>query len=217
MALTLIRPTLERRRVLVAAATTVAFTATAAAAFAAVLVTMVMTVTAAATVFTVIVVMIVRAVNMAVGQFFFSRFTNRNNFYVKFQILTSQHVVTINHNMIVFHFGNFYRYRTLVGFRQETHTYLQFINAHKDVFRHALHQIFIILTVSVVCANSNIKFVANFMAFQRGFQARNQGAVAVQVIQRRTHRRLINQHTVFCTYLIGQADHQVFCYFHDIS
>ncbi|SAE90826.1 Uncharacterised protein [Enterobacter cloacae] len=55
------------------------------------------------------------------------------------------------------------------------------------------------------------------MAFQRRFQAGNQGTVTMQVVQRRTHRRLINQHTVFCTYLIGQADHQVFCYFHDIS
>ena len=66
-------------------------------------------------------------------------------------------------------------------------------------------------------ANSNIEFVANFMTVQRCFQARNQGTVTMQVVQRCTHRRLINQHTVFCTYLIGQADHQVFCYFHDIS
>lgn len=95
-------------------ATATAFTTTAAAAFAAVLVTMVMTMTATATVFTVIVVVIVRAVNMTVSQFFFSRFTNRNNFYVKFQILARQHVVTINHNVIVFHFGNLYRYRALV-------------------------------------------------------------------------------------------------------
>lgn len=155
-------------------ATAAAFTTTAAAAFAAVLVTMVMTMTATAAVFTVIVVVIVCAVNMTVSQFFFSRFTNRNNFYVKFQILTRQHVVTINHNVIVFHFGNLYRYRALVGFRQETHPYLQFINAHKDVFRHTLHQIFVILAVSVVRANSDIKFVANFMAFQRGFQTRDQ-------------------------------------------
>ncbi len=89
-----------------------AFTTAAAAAFAAVLVTMVMTMTATAAVFTVIVVVIVRAMNMTVSQFLFSRFTNRNNFYVKFQILASQHVVTINHNVIVFHFGNFYRYWT---------------------------------------------------------------------------------------------------------
>lgn len=66
-------------------ATATAFTTTAAAAFAAVLVTMVMTMTATATVFTVIVVVIVRAVNMTVSQFFFSRFTNRNNFYVNFR------------------------------------------------------------------------------------------------------------------------------------
>ncbi|GDV84741.1 hypothetical protein ExPUPEC96_00038 [Escherichia coli] len=80
-----------------------------------------------------------------------------------------------------------------------------------------MHQVFVVLTVSVVRANSDIKFVANFMTFQRRFQARDQGTVTMQVVQRRTHRRLINQHTVFCTYLIGQADHQVFCYFHDIS
>ncbi len=149
-------------------ATAAAFTTTAAAAFAAVLVTMVMTMTATAAVFTVIVVVIVRAMNMTVSQFFFSRFTNRNNFYVKFQILARQHVVTINHNVIVFHFGNLYRYRAR-SVSAETHPYLQFINAHKDVFRHTLHQIFVILAVSVVRANSDIKFVANFMAFQRRF------------------------------------------------
>ncbi len=31
----------------------------------------------------------------------------------------------------------------------ELHPYLQFINAHKDVFRHTLHQIFVIPTRSV--------------------------------------------------------------------
>ena len=176
-------------------------------------------VTTAATVMTVvmIVVVTVRTVNVAVSQFFFGRFADSNNFYVEFQILASQHVVTVNHNVVVFHFGNFYRYWTLVSFSQETHANLQFVNAHEDVFRNALHQVFVVLTVCVVCANSNIEFVANFMTVQRCFQARNQGTVTMQVVQRCTHRRLINQHTVFCTYLIGQADHQVLCYFHDIS
>ena len=44
----------------------------------------------------VIVVMIVRAVNVAMSQFFFGRFANRHNFNVEFQVLTGQHVVTIN-------------------------------------------------------------------------------------------------------------------------
>ena len=176
-----------------------------------------MTVIVAMTTAATVVVVIVRAVNMTMSQFFFGRFANRHNFNVEFQVLTSQHVVTINHYVIVFNRSDFNRYRTLVGFSQETHTYLQFINAHKYVFRNALHQVFVVLTVSVIRANSDIKFVANFMTFQRRFQARDQGTVTMQVVQRRTHRRLINQHTVFCTYLIGQADHQVFCYFHDIS
>lgn len=92
----------------------VTFTATAAAAFATVLVTMVVTVTTAATVMTVvmIVVVTVRTVNVAVSQLFFGRFADSDNFYVEFQILASQHVVTVNHNMVVFHFGNFYRYWT---------------------------------------------------------------------------------------------------------
>ena len=96
------------------AAAAVTFTATAAAAFAAVLVTMVVAVSTAATVMTVvmIVVVTVRTVNVAVSQFFFGRFADSNNFYVEFQILASQHVVTVNHNVVVFHFGNFYRYWT---------------------------------------------------------------------------------------------------------
>lgn len=103
------------------AAAAVTFTATAAAAFAAVLVTMVVTVavTTAATVMTVvmIVVVTVRTVNVAVSQFFFGRFADSNNFYVEFQILASQHVVTVNHNVVVFHFGNFYRYWTTGQFQ----------------------------------------------------------------------------------------------------
>ncbi len=63
----------------------------------------------------------------------------------------------------------------LVGFSQETHTYLQFINAHKYVFRNALHQVFVVLTVSVVRTNSDIKFVANFVTFQRRFQGQRSG------------------------------------------
>ncbi len=58
----------------------------------------------------------------------------------------------------------------LVGFSEETHTYLQFINAHKYVFRNAA-PVFVVLTVSVIRANSDIKFVANFMTFQRRFRA----------------------------------------------
>jgi len=164
-----------------------------------------------------IVVMTVRTVNVAMSQLFFGRFADRNNFNVELQVLASQHVVAINNNVVVFNFGDFNWYWTLVGFCQEAHANLQLINAHKYIFRNTLNQILIVLTVSVVCANSNIEFIANFMTVQRGFQAGDQGTVTMQVVQRRTHRRLINQYTVFCTYLIGQADHQVFCYFHDIS
>gem|GEM_PF-893555 len=164
-----------------------------------------------------IVVMTVRTVNVAMSQLFFGRFADRNNFNVELQVLASQHVVAINNNVVVFNFGDFNRYWTLVGFCQEAHANLQLVNAHKYIFRNTLNQILIVLTVSVVCANSNIEFIANFMTVQRGFQAGDQGTVTMQVVQRRTHRRLINQYTVFCTYLIGQADHQVFCYFHDIS
>ena len=145
-------------------------------------VVMIVAVAAAATVVTVVVVVTVRAVNVAMSQFFFGRFADRHNFHVKFQVLASQHVVTVNHNVVVFHFGNFYRYRALVSFRQETHANLQLVNAHEDVFRHALHQVFVILTVSVVRANSHIEFVANVVTFQRCFQARDQGTVTMQDI-----------------------------------
>jgi len=180
---------------------------------------MIVAVAAAATVMTMVMIVIVamRAVHVTVLQLFRSRFADGDDFHIKLQVLASQHVVAINHNVVVFNFSDFYWYRTLIGFRQEAHANLQFINAHEDVFRYTLHQVFVILTVSVVSADGNVKFVAHFVAIQRVFQAGNQGAVTVQVIQRRAYRRLINQHTVFCTYLIGQADHQVFCYFHDIS
>ncbi|SAM58563.1 conserved hypothetical protein [Klebsiella quasipneumoniae subsp. similipneumoniae] len=199
-----------------AAAATVA----AAAAFTMVVaMIVVVTVTAAAAIVTMIVVVIVtmRAVHVTVLQLFSGRFADGDNFHIEFQVLACQHVVAINHNVVVFNFSDFYWYRTLIGFRQEAHANLQFINAHEDVFRYTLHQVFVILTVSVVSADGYVKFIAHFVAIQRVFQTGNQGAVTVQVIQRRAYRRLINQHTVFCTYLIGQADHQVFCYFHDIS
>jgi len=169
----------------VAAATTVTATTTFAVLMT---VVMIVAVTTAATVVVVIVVVTVRTVNVAMSQFFSGRFTNRDNFYVEFQILTSQHVVTVNHDVLVFYFGNFYRYWTLVGFRQEAHANLQLVNAHEHVFRNALNQIIVVLTVSVVRAYSNIKFVANNMTFQRVFQAGNQGTVTMQVVQRRTHR-----------------------------
>lgn len=181
-------------------ATAAAITATAFT----VIVTMVVivAVTAAATVVTmiVIVVMTVRTVNVAVSQLFFSGFADSNHFNVELEVLASQHVVTINHNVVIFNFSDFYWNRALVGFRQEAHANLQFVNAHEHVFRNALHQVVIVLTVSVVRAYSNVKFVANFVTVQRVFQTGNQGTVTVQVVQRRTHRRLINQHTVFCTY-----------------
>ncbi|CDN02597.1 conserved exported hypothetical protein [Klebsiella quasipneumoniae subsp. quasipneumoniae] len=197
-----------------------AATVAAAAAFTMVVaMIVVVTVTAAAAIVTMIVVVIMtmRAVHVTVLQLFSGRFADGDNFHIELQVLACQHVVAINHNVVVFNFSNLYWYRTLIGFRQEAHANLQFINAHEDVFRYTLHQVFVILTVSVVSANGYVKFVAHFVAIQRVFQAGNQGAVTVQVIQRRAYRRLINQHTVFCTYLIGQADHQVFCYFHDIS
>jgi lysylphosphatidylglycerol synthetase-like protein (DUF2156 family) len=154
----------------------------AAAAVTATTFTVVMTmvvivaVTTAATVVAVIVVMVVtvRTVNVTMSQLFFGRFADRDNFNVELQVLASQHVVTVNHDVVVFHFGDFNRYWTLVGFRQEAHANLQFVNAHEDVFRNALNQVFVILTVSVVRADSNVKFVANFMTIQR-FPGRKSG------------------------------------------
>lgn len=88
-------------------ATATAVTFTAAAAFATVFMTVIVAMTTAATVVVVIVVMIVRTVNVAMSQFFFSRFANRHNFNVEFQVLTGQHVVTINHDVIVFNRSDF--------------------------------------------------------------------------------------------------------------
>lgn len=119
---------------------TTAAAVTAATAFA-VFVAMVMAVTAAATVVIVVVAMIVAVstVYMTMLQLFRRCFANRDDFNVELQILTSQHVVTVNNNVFVTHFGDFYRYRTLIGFRREAHAHLQLINAHKYIFRYALN------------------------------------------------------------------------------
>jgi hypothetical protein len=206
---------------------TTAATITAAAAFAmfvvmavttaATVMIVVMTVTTAATVMIVAMIVTMRTVYMTMFQLFCRCFAKRDNFNIELQILASQHVVTINNNVFITHFGDFYRYRPLIGFREETHANLQLIDTHKNVFWNALNQVFVVLPVRIVSANFYVKFVAHFVAIQRIFQTGNQGTVTMQVVQRRAYRRLINQHTVFCTYLIGQADHQVFCYFHDIS
>ena len=109
----------------------------------AVVMTMVVAVTTAAAVVAVIVVMVVtvRTVNVAMSQLFFGRFADRNNFYVELQVLASQHMVAVNHDVVIFHFGDFNRNRALVGFRQEAHANLQFVNAHEHVFRNALNQL----------------------------------------------------------------------------
>ncbi|MCH4328374.1 hypothetical protein MKS33_11975, partial [Staphylococcus haemolyticus] len=82
----------------------------------AVVMTMIVAVTTAAAVVAVIVVMVVtvRTMNVAMSQLFFGRFTDSNNFYVELQVLTSQHVVAVNHNVVVFNFCDFNRNRTLV-------------------------------------------------------------------------------------------------------
>ena len=49
---------------------------------------------------------------MTMLQLFRRCFANRDNFNVELQILTSEHVVTVNNNVFVTHFGDFYRYRT---------------------------------------------------------------------------------------------------------
>lgn len=78
----------------------------------AVVMTMIVAVTTAAAVVAVIVVMTVRTMNVAMSQLFFGRFTDSNNFYVELQVLTSQHVVAVNHNVVVFNFCDFNRNRT---------------------------------------------------------------------------------------------------------
>ncbi len=117
-----------------------------------------------------IVMMIVLAVHVTVLQLFWRGFANRHNFNVEVQVLTGQHVVTINHNMIVFDFGNFYRHRALIGFRHEAHANLQLIHTHEDIFRYALHQVVIILAVSFVSRDMHIKLIANGMIVQCLFQ-----------------------------------------------
>lgn len=93
-----------------AAAATVA----AAAAFTMV-VTMIVAVAAAATVMTMVMIVIVivamRAVHVTVLQLFRSRFADGDDFHIKLQVLASQHVVAINHNVVVFNFSDFYWYR----------------------------------------------------------------------------------------------------------
>lgn len=78
-----------------------------------VVVTMVVAVATAAAVMAVIVVMVVtvRTVNVAMSQLFFGCFTDSDNFYVELQVLASQHMVAINHNVVVFNFSNFNRNR----------------------------------------------------------------------------------------------------------
>lgn len=90
-----------------AAAATVA----AAAAFTMVVaMIVVVTVTAAAAIVTMIVVVIVtmRAVHVTVLQLFSGRFADGDNFHIEFQVLACQHVVAINHNVVVFNFSDFY-------------------------------------------------------------------------------------------------------------
>ena len=127
---------------------------------------MAVTVATAATIMIVVVPMIVAvsSVYMTVLQLFRRCFTQGDNFHVELQVLTSQHVVTVDNNVFVTNFGDFYRYRTLVGFSQEAHANLQFVNAHENVFRNALNQVFVILAVRVIRADFDIKFVAHFVA-----------------------------------------------------
>ncbi|CNK86924.1 Uncharacterised protein [Yersinia mollaretii] len=154
-----------------------------------VMITMVM---AAAATVTVFVVMIMLAMDVTMLQLFFCRFTDSHHFNMEVQILTRQHVVTINHDVLVFNRRDFDRYWALVSICQETHTHFQLVNAHEDIFRHALHQIFIIAAVTFVCIDAHIKAVTSRVAFKRFFQTCDQRTVTVQVVQRRAHRRLIN-------------------------
>jgi hypothetical protein len=50
----------------------------------------------------VIMIVAVRAMYVTVSDFLFRSFTDRDHFHVKVQVLTCQHVVTINHNVLVF-------------------------------------------------------------------------------------------------------------------
>jgi hypothetical protein len=94
-------------------------TATAVAAAAAflrfvmtVIVIMAVTVAAAATVAMFVIVTMVVAVfamNVAMSQFFFGRFTDSNHFYVEVQILTRQHVVAVNNDVVAVNFSDFDR------------------------------------------------------------------------------------------------------------
>src|SRR5471032_1803555 len=114
--------------------TTAAAVATATAFFhfaMVVLVIMAVTVAAAATVtMFVIVTMVVTVltVNVTMSQFFFGCFTDSHHFYVEVQILTCQHVVTVNHNVVTVNFSDLNRNRPLVGVSQETHTHFQLFN-----------------------------------------------------------------------------------------
>ena len=107
-----------------------AVTATAFTVVVAMVVIVAVAVTAAAAV-TVFVVMVVLAVYVTVRQFFCGRFADRDNFHVEVQVLAGQHVVAVNHHVVAVNFGDFNRYRALIGVSQETHADLQFINAHE--------------------------------------------------------------------------------------
>lgn len=139
-----------------------------------------------------IVIVVMCVVYVIVFQFFCSCFVDGDDFYIKFQVLVSQYVVVINYNVVVFNFSNFYWYWILIGFCQEVYVNLQFINVYEDVFWYMLYQVFVILIVSVVSVDGNVKFVVYFVVIQCVFQVGNQGVVIVQVIQWCVYWRFIN-------------------------
>jgi hypothetical protein len=145
-----------------------AATVTATTAFT-MFVIMVVTVATTATIVAVIVMMVVLAVNVAMSQFFSSCFTDCDNFYVEAQVLTCQHVIAIDNNVLIFNRSNFNWHWALVGICHKAHTHFQLVNAHEDVFRYALNQILVVLAVSVICANVHVETIANYVAFQRCF------------------------------------------------
>ena len=126
-----------------------------------------------------------RAVHVTVFFLFVAGFADFGDFHVEVQGFTGQRMVAVHGDFLAFHGGDGEDARAGLGLGLELHARLQLAaGAFEGGRGNLLDQAFMALAVAFFRGHLHFQLVAGFLAHQRFLQARNDVAVAMQVVQR---------------------------------
>lgn len=155
-------------------------------------------------------------VDVAVGDFFFSRRANFLDRHVEVQVLARERVVAVDSDFVAFDFDDADRDRPLIGARLKLHAGLEIFHALETVLGHDLLKRGIWLAVAVGWSDAHVGAVTGFFTDESGFEAWNNVTMSVEIRQWLPWLGLIDQSSFVIFKSVVHGDYCAFCDLHNL-